>query len=156
MVCAWVVCLSRESRKRSIFCRPDFTHTFGDACMAYAARFGGIRGGESAGDCGADRIGARARGAHLGSFCAHRTGLLRERVRPARVAGNCVGGGEPQGLEHPSPPRVRRAWGGGEYPDDDLLSRGNSPHYHRRCGVSRSCSGWEGVGPPRYGRQEFG
>src|ERR1700674_5287469 len=27
------------------------------------------------------------------------------------------------------------------------------PHYHRRCLVSRSCSGWEGVGPRRYGRQ---
>ena len=30
------------------------------------------------------------------------------------------------------------------------------PHYHRRNAVSRSCSGWEGVGPARYGRQEFG
>ena len=30
------------------------------------------------------------------------------------------------------------------------------PHYHRRYVVSRSCSGWEGVGPTRYGRQEFG
>ena len=37
-------------------------------------------------------------------------------------------------------------------PDDDLLSHGN-PHYHWRRGVSLSCSGWEGVGPPRYGRQ---
>lgn len=27
------------------------------------------------------------------------------------------------------------------------------PQYHRRCLVSRSCSGWEGVGPRRYGRQ---
>jgi hypothetical protein len=26
-------------------------------------------------------------------------------------------------------------------------------HYHRRKLVSRSCSGWEGVGPSRYGRQ---
>src|SRR3546814_16562484 len=26
-------------------------------------------------------------------------------------------------------------------------------HYHRREGVSLSCSGWEGVGPPCYGRQ---
>jgi hypothetical protein len=25
--------------------------------------------------------------------------------------------------------------------------------YHRRAGVSRSCSGWEGVGPAGYGRQ---
>ena len=36
--------------------------------------------------------------------------------------------------------------------DDDLLSHGN-PHYHRRKVVSLSCSGWEGVGPTRYGRQ---
>ena len=36
--------------------------------------------------------------------------------------------------------------------DDDLLSHGN-PHYHRRRVVSLSCSGWEGVGPTRYGRQ---
>ena len=27
------------------------------------------------------------------------------------------------------------------------------PHYHRRGVVSLSCSGWEGVGPTRYGRQ---
>ena len=30
-----------------------------------------------------------------------------------------------------------------------------NPQYHRRGVVSRSCSGWEGVGPTRYGRQEF-
>ena len=35
---------------------------------------------------------------------------------------------------------------------DDLLSHGN-PYYHRRWFVSLSCSGWEGVGPNRYGRQ---
>src|ERR1700687_4152439 len=28
-----------------------------------------------------------------------------------------------------------------------------NPQYHRRDVVSRSCSGWEGVGPTRYGRQ---
>ena len=28
-----------------------------------------------------------------------------------------------------------------------------NPHYHRREVVSLSCSGWEGVGPTRYGRQ---
>ena len=28
-----------------------------------------------------------------------------------------------------------------------------SMHYHRRAFVSRSCSGWEGVGPKGYGRQ---
>ena len=30
-----------------------------------------------------------------------------------------------------------------------------NPQYHRRGVISRSCSGWEGVGPTRYGRQEF-
>ena len=37
-------------------------------------------------------------------------------------------------------------------PDSDLLSH-RLRHYHRRTGVSRSCSGWEGVGPPCSGRQ---
>ena len=36
--------------------------------------------------------------------------------------------------------------------DDDLLSH-TYAHYHRRKVVSLSCSGWEGVGPTRYGRQ---
>ena len=31
--------------------------------------------------------------------------------------------------------------------------RMGNPHYHRRKVVSLSCSGWEGVGPTRYGRQ---
>ena len=31
--------------------------------------------------------------------------------------------------------------------------RMGNPHYHRRGFVSRSCSGWEGVVPKRYGRQ---
>ena len=34
--------------------------------------------------------------------------------------------------------------------------RMGNPHYHWRDAVSRSCSGWEGVGPACYGRQEFG
>jgi hypothetical protein len=38
-------------------------------------------------------------------------------------------------------------------PGGDLLSRGMAPHYHRRGAVSRPCSGWEGVGPTRCGRQ---
>ena len=37
-------------------------------------------------------------------------------------------------------------------PDSDLLSH-RLRHYHRRTGVSRSCSGWEGVGPPCSCRQ---
>ena len=36
--------------------------------------------------------------------------------------------------------------------DDVLLSRARA-HYHRRKSVSRSCSGWAGVVPLRYGRQ---
>ena len=31
--------------------------------------------------------------------------------------------------------------------------RMGNPHYHWRGAVSLSCSGWEGVGPARYGRQ---
>jgi hypothetical protein len=31
--------------------------------------------------------------------------------------------------------------------------RTGTPYYHRRAAVSRSCSGWEGVGPAGYGRQ---
>src|SRR5574337_918146 len=52
----------------------------------------------------------------------------------------------------PDPCLRDRACCVGDESDDDLLSRGN-PHYHRRGLVSRSCSGWEGVVPRRYGRQ---
>ncbi len=31
--------------------------------------------------------------------------------------------------------------------------RTGNPYYHRRATVSRSCSGWEGVGPAGCGRQ---
>ena len=45
-------------------------------------------------------------------------------------------------------------------PGDDLLSHGETPHYHRRCIVSLLSSGWDQVVPTRYGRQaildEFG
>src|SRR5258706_10486641 len=34
--------------------------------------------------------------------------------------------------------------------------RAGNPHYHRRRVVSPSCSGWEGVGPTRYGCQANG
>src|SRR5471030_2108443 len=37
-------------------------------------------------------------------------------------------------------------------PDNNLLSHWLQ-HYHRRKVVSRSCSGWEGVGPTCYGHQ---
>ncbi len=50
------------------------------------------------------------------------------------------------------PPPYRAGVLGLGEPDDYLLSHGN-PHYHRRRVVSRSCSGWEGVGPTRYGHQ---
>ena len=34
-----------------------------------------------------------------------------------------------------------------------LLSHGETPHYHRRYGVSLLSSAWGQVGPPRYCRQ---
>ena len=37
--------------------------------------------------------------------------------------------------------------------DDDLLSHGETPHYHRRCIVSLLSSGWDQVVPTLYGRQ---
>ena len=39
-------------------------------------------------------------------------------------------------------------------PGGDRLSHGETPHYHWRCSVSRLSSGWNQVGPERYGRQE--
>ena len=39
--------------------------------------------------------------------------------------------------------------------DDDLLSHGETPHYHRRCIVSLLSSGWDQVVPMFYGRQEI-
>jgi carboxylate-amine ligase len=38
-------------------------------------------------------------------------------------------------------------------PGDDLLSHGETPHYHRRCVVSLLSSGWGQVVPTLYGRQ---
>ncbi len=38
-------------------------------------------------------------------------------------------------------------------PGDSLLSHGETPHYHRRYGVSLLSSAWGQVGPPRYRRQ---
>ncbi len=34
-----------------------------------------------------------------------------------------------------------------------LLSHGETPHYHRRYGVSLLSSAWGQVGPPRYSRR---
>lgn len=56
---------------------------------------------------------------------------------------------QPRKNKHPSSERAGVLMG---EPGDDLLSHGN-PHYHRRGVVSRSCSGWEGVVPTRYGHQ---
>ena len=39
-------------------------------------------------------------------------------------------------------------------PGDDLLSHGETPHYHRRANVSLLSSGWDQVVPHGYGRQE--
>ena len=39
--------------------------------------------------------------------------------------------------------------------DDDLLSHGETPHYHRRYIVSLLSSGWDQVVPMFYGRQEI-
>ena len=38
-------------------------------------------------------------------------------------------------------------------PGSSLLSHGEAPHYHRRCGVSLLSSAWGQVGPPRSRRQ---
>jgi hypothetical protein len=38
-------------------------------------------------------------------------------------------------------------------PDDDLLSHGETPHYHRRYIVSLLSSGWDQVVPMLYGHQ---
>ena len=38
-------------------------------------------------------------------------------------------------------------------PDDDLLSHGETPHYHRRRAVSLLSSAWDQVVPTRYDRQ---
>ena len=41
-------------------------------------------------------------------------------------------------------------------PGDDLLSQGETPHYHRRVTVSLLSSEWDQVVPVSYGRQEIG
>ena len=61
------------------------------------------------------------------------------RVRPAR----------PQ-RKRPDAPCASGLWG---MPDNDLLSHGETPHYHRRRAVSLLSSGWDQVVPTRYDRQ---
>ena len=53
----------------------------------------------------------------------------------------------------PLPARADRGFGMNL--DDDLLSHGETPHYHRRCIVSLLSSGWDQVVPMLYGRQEI-
>ena len=80
------------------------------------------------------------------------------RVWPIHALGRHLKAESPPHRRHAFPPRQcknPRLSGGGSRlrkPDDYLLSHGY-PHYHRRRVVSRSCSGWEGVGPTRYGHQ---
>ena len=53
-------------------------------------------------------------------------------------------------------PCLRKQTGVSEFNlDYDLLSHGETPHYHRRCIVSLLSSGWDQVVPMLYGRQEI-
>mgnify|MGYP001570397629 CR=1 FL=1 len=56
-----------------------------------------------------------------------------------------------------SQPKTQKPSRGGLLFEEGCLAvtyfRTGNPHYHRREPVSRSCSGWEGVGPSCYGRQ---
>ena len=60
-----------------------------------------------------------------------------------------------RGTEKTKPPIARRSGVLGLNLDDDLLSHGETPHYHRRCIVSLLSSGWDQVVPMLYGRQEI-
>lgn len=40
-------------------------------------------------------------------------------------------------------------------PGGDLLSHGETPHYHRHYGVSLLSSAWGQVGPPHYRRRDY-
>ena len=52
-----------------------------------------------------------------------------------------------------TPGQLARVGGLGNELDDDLLSHGETPHYHRRCVVSLLSSGRDQVVPTLYGRQ---
>ena len=94
-------------------------------------------------------------GTTVGDFAALLIGITPGEQAPHRTGSH---GGEvfryllfvPVNAE--TPPMWGGVSGAAGEPDDYLLSHGN-PHYHRRGVVSRSCSGWEGVGPTRYGHQ---
>ena len=51
------------------------------------------------------------------------------------------------------PPAFAGGFSVGLMPGSSLLSHGETPHYHRRYGVSLLSSAWGQVGPPRYSRQ---
>ena len=60
-----------------------------------------------------------------------------------------------QGTKKTKPPIAGRSGVLGLNLDDDLLSHGETPHYHRRCIVSLLSSGLDQVVPMLYGRQEI-
>jgi hypothetical protein len=73
--------------------------------------------------------------------------FLRARFRAAR----CPGIQEsPLKQEPPADCAEGGCWGGSL---TMTYFHARAGHYHRRWHVSRSCSGWEGVVPRRYGRQ---
>ena len=56
-------------------------------------------------------------------------------------------------ITHRKTPRLFRIRAFNLKPGDDLLSHGETPHYHRRGHVSLLSSGWDQVVPCLYGRQ---
>ena len=56
-------------------------------------------------------------------------------------------------LQTQKSPSVRMGFFTYLMPGSSLLSHGETPHYHRRYGVSLLSSAWGQVGPPRYSRQ---
>ena len=66
----------------------------------------------------------------------------------------CLQSGQELSRAQRQTPHLLTQMGGLEYKlDDDLLSHGETPHYHRRCIVSLLSSGWDQVVPTLYGRQ---
>ena len=60
--------------------------------------------------------------------------------------------GDTAGAQKTAPERMRRG-GLDEMPGGDLLSRGETPNYHRRWTFSLPSSEWNRVGPVRYCHQ---
>ena len=59
----------------------------------------------------------------------------------------------PDNRESKKPHAFAQGFLPGLMPGSVLLSHGETPHYHRRYGVSLLSSAWGQVGPPRYCRQ---